>query len=255
MTLELLHMPPKKPKPATNQKPRRPDATQDIPNLPHHAGGDGKTADEPRVLLLTDNTQAQKQVKDALDASGYRLQVLVEPTDLWAMGFPPAPTCLLCGHPLRNGITGFDVLDGIRERGAPLPTLFLGGDWNVALVVQAMKAGAVDFLTLPIDAGRLRGAVEEALQEARLRWERAGAIAEAKARVASLDRREREVIRLVLNGFLNKEIADNLNLALVTIKLYRSRAMKKMGAGNAPEMVRIATLAGMCNEEPVSRPG
>jgi FixJ family two-component response regulator len=222
--------------------------------MPFNAGDGLNPAAEPRVLLLTGNPQTQKQVRNALHAAGYQLQILVEPADLWAMGFPAAPACLLCSHPLPNGITGFDVLEGIRQRGVPFPTLFVAKDWNVALVVEAMKAGAVDFLTLPLDADLLRDAVEEALQEARLRWEQAVAIAAAKARVASLDKREREVIRLVLNGFLNKEIADNLNLALVTIKLYRSRAMKKMGAGNAPEMVRIATLSGLCDEEPVQRP-
>jgi FixJ family two-component response regulator len=247
-------MPPEKPKTPPNHKPCLPDEPHGIPNSPLHADGVGNVAAEPRVLLLTDDPQAQKQVKDALHATGYRLQVLAEPADLWAMGFPPAPTCLLCSHPLRNGITGFDVLEGIRERAFPIPTLFMAADWNVDLVVQAMKAGAIDFLTLPLDSNRLGGAVEQALQEARPRWKQARAVAAAKARVTSLDKREHQVIRLVINGFLNKEIADNLNLALVTIKLYRSRAMKKMGAGNAPEMVRIATLAGMCNEESIPRP-
>lgn len=244
-------MPHRKPKSPPNHKARLPD---DQHGMPVDADDGGQPVAEPMVLLLTDDPQVQKQVTDALHATACRLQVLAEPVDLWAMGFPTTPSCLLCSHPLRKGITGFDVLQGIREHEFPLPTLFLAADWNVDLVVQAMKAGAVDFLTLPLDADRLREAVELAVREARVRWEQARAVAVAKARVASLHKREREVIRLVLNGFLNKEIADNLNLALVTIKLYRSRAMKKMAAGNAPEMVRIATLAGMCDEERIPRP-
>jgi FixJ family two-component response regulator len=115
-----------------------------------------------------------------------------------------------------------------------------------------MKSEAVEFLTQPLEPNRLLNAVEQSLQDARQRWDLARAVAVAKARVASLDKREHEVVRLVFNGFLNKEIADYLNLALVTIKVYR--AMKKLGAGNAPEMVRVAGLAGMCNEEPIPRP-
>lgn len=247
-------MPHEKPESQPNHKPRLSDEQEDMPNPPLHADDNEKNAAGPLVLLLTDDGQVQRQVKDALHGTACRLQVLTKTGDLWAMGFPPAPGCLLCSHPLRKRMTGFDVLEGIREREIPLPMLFLAADWDVDLVVRAMKAGAVDFLTLPLDAGRLRGAVEQALRDARPRWEQARAVAAARARVASLDKREREVIRLVINGFLNKEIADHLNLALVTIKLYRSRAMKKMGAGNAPEMVRIATLAGMCDEERIPRP-
>jgi FixJ family two-component response regulator len=101
----------------------------------------------------------------------------------------------------------------------------------------------------------LRAAVEQALQDALLRWDLSRAIAVARNRVATLDKRESEVVRLVLNGFLNKEIANALDLALVTVKVYRARAMKKLGAGNASEMVRIVGLAGMCDEAPIPRPG
>ena len=226
-----------------------------IPNLPLTDEIGEETTSDPRVLLLTDDPRVQGDVTDALVPIGYQLQVLEKPEALQTMGFPPSPTCLLCSHPMRNGVTGFDVLKKIHQSGFLIPTLFVAAEWNLDLVVKAMKAGADDFLTLPLDSARLCSAVEQSLQEARQRWNQARAIAVARARVASLDKREREVVRLVLNGFLNKEIANYLELALVTVKVYRARAMKKLGAGNAPEMVRVVGLAGMCNEESVTRPG
>lgn len=225
-----------------------------VPNLSLMDAIGEETAAEPKVLLLTDDPRVRDDVTDMLAPRGYPLQVLAAPDEFWALGVPHTPTCLLCSHPMRNGVTGFDMLEKIQQRGFLVPTLLVAADWNVDLVVKAMKSGAVDFLTLPLDSDRLCSAVEQGLQEARQRWDLARAVAVAKARVASLDKREHEVVRLVLNGFLNKEIADYLNLALVTIKVYRARAMKKLGAGNAPEMVRVAGLAGMCNEEPIPRP-
>jgi FixJ family two-component response regulator len=225
-----------------------------IANLPLDDVAGGGTAAKPRLLLLTDDPQVQRAVTAALAPGSYQLEILPHPDELRLMAFPPSPTCVLCSHLMRNGSTGFDVLQLIRERGFLLPTLFLAADWSIDLVVQAVKSGADDFLTLPLDSGRFRAAVEQAVQDAIQRWDLSRAIAVARARVASLDKREREVVRLVLNGFLNKEIANHLNLALVTVKVYRARAMKKMGAGNAPEMVRVAGLAGICNEEPITRP-
>jgi FixJ family two-component response regulator len=226
-----------------------------IPNLPLDEVAAEGTAAKPRVLLLTDDPQVRADVSAALSPGGFQLQILTQPDELRLMGFPPSPTCLLCSHLMNNGISGFDVLNDIHERGFLIPTLFMAADWNINLVVQAVKSGADDFLRLPLDAGCLRAAVEQALQDALLRWDLSRAIAVARNRVATLDKRESEVVRLVLNGFLNKEIANALDLALVTVKVYRARAMKKLGAGNASEMVRIVGLAGMCDEAPIPRPG
>lgn len=225
-----------------------------IPNLPLDEVAAGGRTRKSSVLLLTDDSRLQADVTDALAAGSCDLRLLEHPDEIRVMGFPASPTCVLCSHPIRDGVSGFDAIDAIRERGFLFPTLFVAADCNLDLMVQAMKAGADDFLTLPLTPDRLRDAMEQAMLEARQRWDLSRAIAVAKARVASLDKREREVIRLVLNGFLNKEISNYLELALVTVKVYRARAMKKLGAGNTPEMVRIVGLAGMCNEEPIPLP-
>jgi FixJ family two-component response regulator len=149
---------------------------------------------------------------------------------------------------LDDGLTGIHILEGINQRSWPLPTLLLANQWTVPDVVQAMKAGADNFITLPYEIEELLLAVEQSLKQSQQKWEQFRVIAEFKARIAKLDKREREVINMVLCGHINKEIADHLDLALVTIKVYRSRAMKKLGAGNPAELARIAHLSGLCDD-------
>ena len=108
-----------------------------------------------------------------------------------------------------------------------------------------MRAGADGFLTKPFDPAELVEAVALALQRSRDRQQREFTAAEARAKVAALTPREREIVRLVVQGLLNKEIADQLDLALITVKVHRGRAIRKLGAGNPAELVHIAELAGI----------
>lgn len=197
------------------------------------------------VMVLAASSDFRGQVCGILQGLGYRPQVLADAAALWDLGQPHASSCLLCSHPLPDGTTGLQMLREIRKRQWLLPTILLASEWDVPLVVNAMREGADDFLTLPLDTALLRDAVTHALSEAQHQFTQTSAIAEAKERAATLDAREMQVVKLVLCGLLNKEIADELNLALVTIKVYRGRAMKKLGAGNAAELARIASLAGI----------
>lgn len=208
----------------------------------------------PTIFLLADESQVRREVVAILASEGYRLRILTHPGELWENGASLAFSCLLCGHPQHSGVTGFQIVEELSRRQLALPVLFIASSWDASMVVKAIKSGAEDFLTLPLDPALLLGAIEQCLEKIRSREDVACAVTDAKARVASLNNREREVVRLVLNGLLNKEIADQMKLALITIKLYRARAMKKLGAGNAPEMVRIATIAEMCLGQRVPLP-
>lgn len=214
-----------------------------------------KSGVKPKILILTGNRHLRQQLMDALGCNGSQLQVLTNPDELWEMPFPEAPTCLICSHPLKKNRTGIEILEGIQKREKLLPTIIIGANLDLHLGVRLMKAGACDLLEFPVDSAALCRAIDQAHEEARRHWPQAHAIHMAKARVAELDKREREVVRLVLHGRLNKEIADQLDLALITIKVYRARAMKKLGAGNAAEMVRLAALGGLCEETPTWRCG
>jgi FixJ family two-component response regulator len=217
-----------------------PDEAAPLHHPPDHRG-----SHDAAVWLLVADAKLCAEVRAMLDAHGYRHRVIADSDALWETGPPLVPACLLCSHPLPDGLTGFQMLGGIRQRGWLLPTVLMAGDWNVPEVVKAMRAGADNFLTLPLDPAELLEAVGHALGEAQNRWTEASSIADAKNRVATLDKRELQVVKAVMRGLLNKEIADDLHLALITIKVYRGRAMKKLGAGNAAELARIASLAGL----------
>lgn len=205
-------------------------------------------ADAATLLLLTVEPELSREISGMLESKGYRHEIIRNPHELWKKGRLSSPACLLCSHSLQDGVTGFHFLEGIEQRCWSLPTILIDSQWDVPHVVKAMKSGAENLLSLPMQENILLDAVEQGLLRANQQWEQACAIADAKDCAATLDRRELQVVKHVLRGYLNKEIADQLDLALVTIKVYRARAVKKLRAGNPAELARIASLAGLCDE-------
>lgn len=197
------------------------------------------------VLVLDDDRFIRTGLERLLTAHGYRVRLHAEPEELFRDGLPSVPACLLLDNQLGDGMTGVQVHGELLRRGWFIPTVFLTAHWNVQLVVNAMRAGADGFLTKPFDPAELVDAVALALQRSQAKQQKEFATAEARARVAALTPREREIVRLVVEGLLNKEIADQLDLALITVKVHRGRAMHKLGAGNPAELVHIAELAGL----------
>lgn len=200
---------------------------------------------EHAVLVLDDDRFIRAGLERLLKAHGYRVRLHAEPEDLFKVGVPAEPACLLLDNQLGDGMTGVQVHAEILRRGWFIPTVFLTAHWNVQLVVNAMRSGADGFLTKPFDPAELLDAVALALDRSRVRKQRDFAAAEARAKMALLTLREREIVRLVVQGLLNKEIADQLDLALITVKVHRGRAIRKLGAGNSAELVHIAELAGL----------
>ena len=157
-------------------------------------------------------------------------------------GFPDVPSCLLLGHNQPDGSDPMDALGRLRKGRWKFPVLFLAREWNLKAVVETMRAGANDFLTTPVDRVELSHSLTFALETASRSHGASMFASDARKRIASLNKREREIMELVIKGLLNKEIADQLELALITVKVYRAQAMKKLGAGNPAEMVKIAVL-------------
>ena len=197
------------------------------------------------VLVLDDDRSVVNGLQRLLSAHGYRVRAYMESEDLFRDCLPCAPTCLILDNQLRDGMTGMQVHQEMQRRGWEIPTVFLTAHWNVQSVVKAMRAGADGFLTKPFEPSELLSAVSEALNRARTRMHEDQFIADARKNSATLTQREREVVKLVVSGMLNKEIADVLNLALVTVKVHRGRAMRKLHAGNAAELARIAGICGI----------
>lgn len=195
------------------------------------------------VLVLDDDQSVRESLELLLKAHGYLVRAHKDPEDLFHCGFPNMPSCLLLDHQLGNGVTGVQVHHQMLERGWALPTIFLTAHWNVKSVVNAIHAGADDFIAKPFDPVELMKAVKNALQHSGERYQKSRQVIKARANVATLTPREREIVDMVTAGLLNKEIADKLGIALITVKVHRGRSMKKLGAGNPAELAKIITLA------------
>ena len=197
------------------------------------------------VVILDDDFSVLASLERLLTGRGFRVRLHASPEEFFQAGLPEQPACLLLDNQLGDGMSGVEVHAEIARRGWELPTVFVTAHWNVQSVVHAMRTGADGYLTKPYNPVELMDAVARALQRAIAHRRTGLQSATALARVASLTTREREIVRLVLTGSINKEIADRLNLSLVTVKVHRGRAMRKLGAGNAVELARIAALAGV----------
>ena len=158
-----------------------------------------------------------------------------------------SPGCLLLDIWL-PGMTGLELQRALADSGRSRPIVFLTGNADLQKGVDAMKAGAVDFLTKPIDGARLIGAVEEALRRDAVEREERALRNLIRRRLATLTFRERQVMEQVTRGKLNKQIAVQLGIGEKTVKVHRARVMSKMIVHSVPELVRLATRVGIADD-------
>jgi len=197
------------------------------------------------VLVLDDELSVRTALERLLKAHGFRVRLHADADDLFAAGLPSVPSCLLLDHHLGGGVTGVDVHAELQRRGWDLATVFLTAHWSVQSVVSAMRAGADGFLTKPYDPDELVHAVSAALDQSAAEFQTRLKAAELRSKAATLSPRERQILGLVVAGLLNKQIADQLGLAVITVKVHRGRAMGKLGARTPAELARFVALAGL----------
>jgi FixJ family two-component response regulator len=224
---------------------RNPPITVVSPQQTHQDRKDALTCQDHMVLVLDDDPSIRSSLQRLLTSHGFSTRLHATPEDFFNAGLPAVPACLLLDNQLGNDITGVEVHAELQRRGWDLPTVFVTAHWNVRAVVSAIRAGADGYITKPYDPAELVETVTQALERARAQWHNGVQITSARVKAATLTAREREIVTLVLRGALNKEIADQLNIALVTVKVHRGRAMRKFGAGNAAELAHLAALAGL----------
>ncbi|CAG4892170.1 response regulator transcription factor [Paraburkholderia saeva] len=195
-----------------------------------------------RVFIVDDDERVRSALARLLRASGYRVECFDSPEAfLDRADLASAPACLLLDLQM-PGMTGLEVQRRLNQL---LPIVFLSGHGDVGTSVDAMKAGALDFLVKPVCESLLLAAVNRALARACTEFADRTQKAEIEARVNHLTRREREVMALVLTGRLNKQVASDLGAAEKTIKIHRARVMEKMKARSIVELVRLAEKAGV----------
>jgi len=191
----------------------------------------------PTVFVVDDDPSVRKALGRALQAAGLPVKTFESAQEFLKQDRPEGPACLVLDVRM-PGLNGLDLQAELNARNLHTPIIFLTGHGDVPMSVKAMKRGAADFLTKPFQMESLLRAIQEALEkDTRQRAARAG-IAQVQDRLATLTPREREVLDLVVQGLLNKQIAAELGAAERTVKVHRGRVMQKMGVASVAELVR-----------------
>jgi FixJ family two-component response regulator len=204
--------------------------------------------EQPVVFVVDDDASMRATLTDVMRSVGLEVQAFPSTQDFLRSKLPDAPGCLVLDVRL-PGQSGLDFQRSLADSGVDLPVVFITGHGDVPMSVQAMKAGAVDFLTKPFRDQDLLDAVHAAIKRDRARRQRLTGVADLDQRYQSLTQRERDIMALVVLGRLNKQIAAELGLAEVTVKAHRSQIMHKMGAKSLPELVRMADRLGGASEK------
>lgn len=199
----------------------------------------------PSVLLMDGNYAYLRDLKRTLEAHGFRVTAHHSTRRMFRVGPPPPLSCIILGHPSAEGKTAAQVHVDLKTRGWNHPVVYLVEHWTVKSVVAAMRAGAHDFLTIPCNPSDLVDSIRQAHSRALASAENHLEYSDLRLKASSLTPRELEIVRCVAAGLRNKDIAESLGIAVVTVKVHRSRAIRKLGAGNPAEMARLAAIAGL----------
>ena len=196
------------------------------------------TALSPTVFVVDDYAPVRKSIARLLHASGFAVTVFASAEEFLAQYDPQIVGCLVLDLAMPT-LNGLELQHTLAKAGSLLPIIFLTGTADIPKSVQAMKHGASDFLTKPVNDEDLLAAVRVAIQKDRDRRCEQTELSEIRARLATLTPREREVLDYVVAGKLNKQIAGDLGTVEQTVKVHRARAMQKMRVQSVAELVRL----------------
>jgi FixJ family two-component response regulator len=196
------------------------------------------------VFVIDDDPSMRGALEDLVGSVGLQVRAFASPQDFLQSKLPEVPGCLVLDVRL-PGMSGLTFQKELAKRGVALPVIFITGHGDIPMSVRAMKAGAVEFLTKPFHDQELLDAIHTAIERDRERRREAVLVAELQARYVTLTERERQVMTLVVVGRANKQIAAELSLSEMTVKVHRGQVMRKMHAGSLPELVRMADRLGV----------
>jgi FixJ family two-component response regulator len=202
------------------------------------------TAVVPLVFVIDDNLSVRKSLSRLLTLAGYTVETFRSAREFLTREAPAGPCCLVLDVRMPD-LTGIEMQEALAAAGRRMSIVFITGYVDVPASVKAMKGGAVDLLTKPIDREELLAAVARAVAKDATDLNDEIRIAEIRQRVKLLTVRETQVFALVVTGMLNKQIANDLGVGLKTIKAHRARVMGKMRAASVAELVRLADAAGV----------
>jgi len=202
------------------------------------------TEAEAMVFVVDDDAGTRESLKNLVRSVGLRVEAFASAQDFLCSTRPDVPGCLVLDVRL-PGLSGLDLQKRMVEVELEIPIVFISGHGDIPMSVQAMKAGAVEFLTKPFRDQELLDAIQQALERDRNAREQRAEIAALRSRYRLLTPREREVMALVVTGLLNKQIAGELGTSEASVKVHRQHVMEKMRAGSLAALVRMADRVGI----------
>jgi FixJ family two-component response regulator len=203
--------------------------------------------DAPTVFIVDDEAPVRKALSRLLRAAGFVVAAFASPGEFLAQHDLHKPGCLVLDL-MMPGIDGIELQRALARKGSVLPIIFLTGHGDIPKSVQAMKSGALDFLTKPVNDENLLASIRAAIKRDSVARREQAELFEIRARLASLTPREQEVLDHVVTGKLNKQIADDLGVVEKTIKVHRARVMAKMKIQSVAELVRLVERSGIRNQ-------
>ena len=200
--------------------------------------------DEPIVFVIDDDASMRDALRNLFRSVGLRVEVFPSAAEFLQHRLPDVPSCLILDIRLPR-VSGLDFQADLANAGIRIPIIFMTGHGDIPMTVRAMKAGAIDFLSKPFRDQDMLDAVAMAIERDRQRRNETKSLSDLQARVETLTQREREVMTLVTAGLMNKQVAAEIGIAEITVKIHRGHIMRKMAAKSLADLVRMAETLGI----------
>jgi FixJ family two-component response regulator len=198
----------------------------------------------PTVVVVDDDISVRESLELLIQSEGWQPALFESAQDFLARLPTVVPSCLILDVNLPD-LSGLDIQQRITDEKFSTPIIFITGYGDIPTSVRAMKAGAAEFLTKPLDDAIIIQAIREAVHRSEANLKREGAQRQLQERFASLTKREREVMSLVVKGLMNKQVGFELDISEITVKAHRGRVMEKMHAATFVDLVNMAAKLGM----------
>ena len=196
------------------------------------------------IAIVDDDASVRRGLERLIRSMGWKAETFASAQEFLARVGGEAPSCVVLDLQL-PGLTGLELQKQMAEVGLETPIVFLTGHGNIPATVQAMKAGAIEFLTKPVEEEQLLKAIQEAIERDRRTRQQRADMSDLRDRYDSLTAREQEVMRQVVSGLLNKQVAAELKITEDTVKFHRGHIMRKMRADSLADLVRMAENLGI----------